>query len=42
VIDGRDRHRVERLCRYLARPPTQERLVEIAGRKTDAQHVESL
>jgi hypothetical protein len=34
VIDGRDRPRVERPCRYLARPPiTQERLVEIANGK---------
>jgi hypothetical protein len=34
VIDGRDRRRVERLCRYLARPPiAQERLVEIVGGK---------
>jgi hypothetical protein len=34
VSDGRDRHRVDRLCRYLARPPiAQERLVEIASRK---------
>jgi len=34
VIDGRDRPRVERLCRYLARPPiAQERLVEIASGK---------
>ncbi|MDC0744939.1 transposase [Polyangium mundeleinium] len=34
AIDGRDRKRVERLCRYLARPPiAQERLVEVAGGK---------
>jgi hypothetical protein len=32
VIDGRDRRRVERLCRYLARPPiAQKRLVEITS-----------
>lgn len=31
ALDGRDRKRVERVCRYLGRPPiSQERLTELA------------
>jgi hypothetical protein len=31
VIDGRDRKRLERLCRYLARPPLSQERLELHG-----------
>jgi hypothetical protein len=40
VVDGRDRKRLERLCRYVARPPLAQERLEVLGRTVDARREE--